>query len=218
MRASASAAASTAAASASAVDGDVAAQLAVDLHRVLDGVRRRAAPGRPSGTVEGDRRRRAPAAATAPRRRGGRTAPASAPAARRPRAACGRSLVRWLLSSISLAIAVLKRSTLELGAHDVDRAMQAAPGLVVGRLVGDTASSPGLLVDEVAPHPLQEAVHARPRPAAPTAARRRAVRSPSGAAGTCRRRSVAHLVGGDEVLQALAHLPPLAVDGPALVA
>ena len=109
---SASAAASIASASASAAHRDATAHLAVDLHRVLDGVLDQVGLVGDRERPVRQRRRRGRAAATAPRRGAAPAARPSAPAVRPPRARCHRlcSLVRWLVYSISLAAAVLLRS------------------------------------------------------------------------------------------------------------
>ena len=156
---SARAAASTVAGVGVGGDGDVAAHLAVDLHRVLDGVvdQHRRIGGR--HRLVGDRARRARAGATAPRRRAARAATTINTSASATSRGVASSLVTWLLSSISLAIAVLKRSASMSARTAVDRAVQQPGGVRVGRRVDD-ADLTGLLVDDVAPQPLQEAEHA----------------------------------------------------------
>ena len=157
--ASASAAASTSAGDGVGGDRDVAAHLAVDLHRVLDGVvdeQRRVGLGE---RLVGDR---LVVAEAAPQLladvRGERRHHQHqrlghlAASRRRP------SLVRWLLSSISLAIAVLKRSA-SISARTASIVRCSRGGSRRRPASSATAPLAGLLVDEVAPQPLQEAVH-----------------------------------------------------------
>ena len=77
-------------------DLDPAADLAVDLHRVGDRLGRPAAPGRRPGSPRRPAMPSWPSRATAPRPGAGRTATASAPAARPPRAASpAAGSARW---------------------------------------------------------------------------------------------------------------------------
>ena len=125
--ASASAAASTSAGDASAATVIARADLAVDLHRVLDRVGDQQRRDRRPGTPRRRATRRGRAAPTAPRRCAARAARPSAPAARRRRA--GRSAAADDLRQVVVQLDQLgdrgvEPQVLHVGAHAVDRAVQ----------------------------------------------------------------------------------------------
>ena len=105
----------------------------------------------------------------------------------------------------------IEAEVVHVGADTIDALVQRAANVVGCGLVRDTGF-PGILVDNVAPHTLQEALHADDITGVPGA--------------TCFKRSHrhfveaerigavlgVHIVGGDDVLQALAHLSVLAGD------
>ncbi len=76
------------------------------------------------------------------------------------------TLVRWLFSSVTLAMAVFVRQALQVLAHAVDRLVQRPQGVLVGRGVDDRDLARGL-VDDVAPQPLQQPVLAHHRARVP---------------------------------------------------
>ena len=116
-----------------------------------------------------------------------------------------RHLVRWLFSSVTLAMAVLKRRPARSCRDAVDRLVQRAQGLLVGASSDDDDLA-GRLVDDVAPQPLQQPVLADHRAGVPRAGDvQRAHRHLVQAQGVGAVLG-ADLVRGDRVLQGLAHL------------
>ena len=165
------------------------------------------APGRRPGRARGPASRRGPAArhsssamcgasGAISSTSGSATDRGTAPAAVR---------VRWLFSSVILAMAVLKRRPAMSPAHAVDRLVQGAQRRLVGLGVDD-GDLAGVLVDDVAPQALQQAVLPDDGPGVPgpghvQRAHRHLVQ-PQRVGAVLR----ADLVGRDRVLQRLAHL------------
>ena len=125
------------------------------------------------------------------------------------------SVVRWLLSSNSRAIAVLKLSSaMSARTASIVRCRSRRVSSSAG--ASDDARLAGLLVDEVAPQPLQEPVHAddvggAPRPLLVERAHEHLVEAQRVGAVVA-----VDVVGRDRVAQALAHLAELARDRLAL--
>ena len=124
--------------------------------------------------------------------------------------------VRWLLSSISLAIAVLNRSpSISVRTTSIVRCSRRRVSASAGP--APTTAAPRLLRHDVAPQPLQEAVHADDVAGLPRA---RGVQRSGGHQVQPQRVAavgVVDLLRRDRVLEALAHLAPLPVDGLARV-
>ena len=123
--------------------------------------------------------------------------------------------VRWLLHSVSRAIAVLK---------PIDAMSSRTAAIVRCRTrrvsssagASDTRDCAGVLVDHVAPQPLQEAVHADDVGRVPRARRVERAGRHLVEAQRVGAVLVEDVVGGDHVLQALAHLAELTRDRLAL--
>ena len=143
--------------------------LAVDLHRdryALVGDERRV--GLRERCVD-DRARRFPDAPRAPRRCAARTARASARAGRRPRAASPRRCLLGCRDELhQRADRRVEVQPLDVAAHRVGGAVQGALELAATAARSATTQRAAVLVDDGAPHPLQEALRSRRSPACPT--------------------------------------------------